>query len=99
MVEIVQKYNRHIDNLPNLIKKSYYKAEYFIKHLGLTESTFYRKIREKAFTTKEVETLTELLFPNEVILQHLKESENDIKVGRVEAHEVVKQKLQMKHFS
>ena len=99
MINIVQKYNSYISDLPKLIKKSYYKTEYFLEHLKVSEATFYRKIRDNAFTTKEVTIITELLYPNEVILKHLKESEKDIKEGRVEAHDVVKKKLKVKNFS
>ena len=99
MIGLVKEYNSYIENLPKLIKKSYFKAEYFLQHLNVSEATFYRKIRQNAFTNQEVQKITELLYPNEVILDHLKQSETDIKEGRVEAHEVVKQKLKIKHFS
>lgn len=99
MIALVEQYNSYVEKLPKLIKDSYYKAEYFWRHLNISEATFYRKIRENAFTPKEITILTELLFPNEVILQHLKQSELDIKEGRVEAHEVVREKLNAKYFS
>ena len=99
MIGVVEKYNSYLNNLPELIKKSYYKAEYFIEALKVSEATYYRKLRENAFTSAEVTSLTELLFPEQVILKHLQESEQDIKEGRVEAHELVKSKLETKYFS
>ena len=99
MIEIVEKYNSYLNKIPELIKKSYYKAEYFIEHLKISEATYYRKLRENAFTNKEVTILSELLFPEQVIFRHLKDSEEDIKEGRVEAHELVRSKLEAKHFS
>ena len=99
MIGLVEKYNSYINTLPELIKKSYYKAEYFIESLKVSEATYYRKLRENAFTSKEVTILSELLFPEQVILRHLKASEQDIKEGRVEAHELVKSKLETKYFS
>jgi hypothetical protein len=97
MIGIVEQYNSYIRNLPILVKESYYKAEYFIKSLNISEATYYRKLRENAFTSQEVTILTDLLFPDEVLLNHLKKSEDDIREGRVEAHEVVKEKLQAKY--
>ncbi|MGY0407760.1 MAG: hypothetical protein ACWIPJ_05320 [Polaribacter sp.] len=97
MIETVEKYNNYLESIPVLIKKSYYKAEYFIQNLNLSEATYYRKLRENAFTFNEVTVLTKLLFPEEVILKHLRKSEEDIKQGRIITHEEAKSRLKSKY--
>jgi hypothetical protein len=97
MIDIVVKYNSYLDELPDLIKQSYYKAEYFIKNLKISEATYYRKIRERNFTPKEVEIITELLFPEELLFRALQRGEDDIKAGRVKPHNEVMQNLRSKY--
>lgn len=87
MIQIVESYNNYIESLPNLISSSYYKAEYFINNLGLKRVTYYRKLRERNFTMQEVQKITELLFPEEVLQKSLRQSEEDIKQGNVMSYE------------
>jgi len=93
MIDTVSKYNNYLDILPNLISKTYYKAEYFVKALGVSQPTYYRKLRENTFTAKEVTILTKLLFPKEAYLQEIKESiqqgKEDYKNGNVTTHKEV----------
>ncbi len=83
MIQIVQSYSNYVESLPSLISKSYYKAEYFIDNLGLKRVTYYRKLRERNFTMQEVQKITELLFPEEVLQNGLRKSEEDITQGNV----------------
>lgn len=100
MIEIVEKYNNYVAELPNLVKNSYYKAEYFIKELELSEQTYYRKLRENNFNFKEIEILTKLLFPKEYYFQELKkeieQGKTDFFNGDFISHEEMKNKIKEK---
>jgi hypothetical protein len=97
MIETVEAYENLVESLPELIGKSYYKAEYFMQNLGLKHATYYRKLRLKIFTPAEVKKITELLFPEEMLLRSLQKSEEDIKAGRVFSHDEVMTKLRTKY--
>lgn len=97
MIEIVQNYENYIDSLPNLIGKSYYKAEFFMQKLGLKHATYYRKLKSKSFTHQEVKLITTLLFPEEIFIQELQKSEEDIKAGRTIDYADFKEKLRAKY--
>jgi predicted DNA-binding transcriptional regulator AlpA len=97
MIQIVEEYNDYVLRIPELISKSYYKADYFINNLGLKNATYYRKLKDKNFTPQEIKKITELLFPEELLIQKLKKSEEDIKAGRVTEHTEVMAKLRAKY--
>ncbi|RED27058.1 hypothetical protein BD847_0990 [Flavobacterium cutihirudinis] len=97
MIEIVENYENYVQNLPDLISKSYYKAEFFMQKLGLKHATYYRKLKSNNFTHQEVKLITILLFPEEILLQQLQKSEEDIKAGRTISFEDFKQKLGAKY--
>jgi hypothetical protein len=97
MIQIVDTYETYLMSLPELISKSYYKAEYFMTNLGLKHATYYRKLRENSFTIKEVKKITELLYPEEVLLRSLQKGEEDIKAGKVKSHRVVMKNLRSQY--
>ena len=97
MIQIVENYENYVDSLPQLISNSYYKSEYFMQKLGLKHATYYRKLRLKIFTTSEVKLITSLLYPEEVLMQGLKKSEEDIKAGRIMDISDFKENLRAKY--
>ncbi|UWY27078.1 hypothetical protein [Flavobacterium sp. TR2] len=97
MIEIVENYEKYVNSLPELINKSYFKAEFFIQKLGLKHATYYRKLKSNSFTHQEVKLITSLLFPEEILMQELQKSEEDIKAGRTIDFEDFKQKLRAKY--
>jgi len=97
MIQLVEEYDKYVSNLPDLVSNSYYKAEYFIQNLNLKNATYYRKLKENNFTAQEIRKITELLFPEEVLMQKLQKSEEDIKSGRVLDNEEVMVKLRSKY--
>ncbi|TRX20665.1 hypothetical protein FNW25_02215 [Flavobacterium franklandianum] len=97
MIQLVEEYDNYVSSLPDLVSKSYYKAEYFIQNLNLKNATYYRKLKENNFTSQEIKKITELLFPEEVLLQKLQKSEEDIQSGRVFDNEEVMVKLRSKY--
>ena len=97
MIEIVENYESYINSLPELISKSYYKAEFFMQKLGLKHATYYRKLRSKTFTHQEVKLITTLLFPEEILIQQLQKGEEDIKAGRTIDFQDFKNELRAKY--
>jgi len=97
MIQIVEEYDKYVSEIPDLVSNSYYKAEYFIHNLNLKNATYYRKLKENNFTPQEIKKITELLFPEEVLLQKLQKSEEDIQQGRVLDHQDVMTKLRSKY--
>lgn len=96
MIEIVENYENYINSLPELIGKSYYKAEFFMQKLGLKHATYYRKLKSKNFTHQEVKLITAILFPEEILIQEFQKSEEDIKAGRTIDYSEFKEKLRTK---
>ncbi|QSW89159.1 MULTISPECIES: hypothetical protein [Flavobacterium] len=97
MIEIVENYEKYIDSLPELINKSYYKAEFFMQKLGLKHATYYRKLKSKTFTHQEVKLITKLLFPEEMLIEELKKGEEDIRAGRTIDFDDFKERLRAKY--
>lgn len=97
MIQLVEEYDKYVSALPDLVSNSYYKAEYFIQNLNLKNATYYRKLKENNFTPQEIKKITELLFPEEVLMQKLQKSEEDIQSGRVFENEEVMAKLRSKY--
>lgn len=91
MINIVKEYNNYVNNIPQLISETHYKAEYFIKLIGVSSATYYRKLRENSFNRNEVEKITKALYPKETykaeLLESIKNAEEDIKAGRIVNHE------------
>ena len=102
MIQVVKEYNNYIQNLPELINKTDYKASYFIKLLGLKAPTYYRKLRENAFSIEEVYKLTTELYPKEAFLEEIKRdlkiSDDDLNNGRVVEHKEVMKQLTEKYL-
>lgn len=61
MGEIIQEYENLLNSIPELIKKSKFKTSYFIDILKLPESTFYRKLKHRAFTIEEAKKISSVL--------------------------------------
>lgn len=97
MIEIVENYENYLNDLPELINKSYYKAEFFMQKLGLKHATYYRKLKLKSFTHQEVKLITKLLFPEEMLNEALQKGEDDIKAGRTIDFDDFKAKLRTKY--
>ncbi len=100
MIHIVSEYTNYIENIENFIKQSPYKTSYFFEQLGMSKPTFYRKLKEHAFTLTEVTTLTRLLFPKETykqdLLNSINEAREDIKEGNTMTSEDMRQAMRDK---
>lgn len=101
MIALVKEYNSYIEILPKLIENSDYKLDFFVKRLDISKPTMYRKLRENAFTSTEVEILTALLFPKETykneMLEGIEQGRRDYREGRTKTSEEVRNKIQEKY--
>ena len=57
-VDVIYEYDSVIARLSEDIKKSDYKVHYFLKLLNLKSSFFYKKLREKRFTSEEMKLIS-----------------------------------------
>ncbi len=87
MINIVLEYNKYVKDLPELVGRSYYKSEYFREALGLSQATYYRRLRENSFSANDVTILTKLLFPKEAyeqeFLEAIESGREDFRTGKV----------------
>jgi len=87
MIQLIADYQLYVKNIKEYIDNSPYKTSFFIKKLGLSKPTFYRKMRKGSFTVEEIDVITKLLYPREAILKELAESEKDIEESKVYEHQ------------
>lgn len=66
IAEILFKAKDIQGDIPRLIATSPLKNDYIIKELGLTPSTYYRKVKKKDFSLDEMIKLMHLICPHEV---------------------------------
>lgn len=97
MINLVSEYNNYVKQLPELINNTYYKAEFFIKELGVSPATYYRKLKENNFTAQEVTILTRILFPKETykkeLLERIEQGREDFKTGNTKTSKEVREAM------
>ncbi len=100
-VKTIYEYDKIMNSLSEDIKKSNYKVQYFLDLLNLKRSFFYKKIKEKRFTSDEVKTLSKHLYPEEykdyeinIINRIIVKSRKEIKEGKSEDFEKVLKELE-----
>ena len=64
-IEIIYEYDKIMNRLGDEVKSSNYKIQYFLDLLQIKRSFFYKKLKEKRFTSEEVIKLSKSLFPEE----------------------------------
>ncbi len=64
-VQIIYEYDRIMNRLDEEIKNSNFKIQYFLNLLQLKRGFFYKKLKEKRFTSGEMKLLSKSLFPEE----------------------------------
>jgi len=64
-ISIINEYDRIMDGLADDIKNSHYKIQYFLDLLDLKRGFFYKKLKEKRFTSEEMKVLSKYLYPEE----------------------------------
>lgn len=95
-VELINQYDELIDRIGEDIKKSPYKTQFFLDILNIKRGFFYKKIKEKKFTSEEVKKLSKYLYPVEnesyevkLITRLIEKSRSQIKNGEVEDFEMI----------
>ncbi len=103
-VRIINEYDAIINRLTDDIKKSNYKIQFFMNLLGLKRGFFYKKLKEKRFTSAEVKILSKYLYPEEyndyemeIIDKLLEISSQQIKDGLYKTHNVVMEEMKEKY--
>ena len=64
-VRVIYEYDRIMNRLEEEIRNSNFKIQYFLDLLHLKRSFFYKKLKEKRFTSTEMKLLSKSLFPEE----------------------------------
>lgn len=87
-LELIHNYDHIVTQLIEDIKKSDFKTAYFLKLLNVKDSFFFKKMREKRFSTDEVKLLSKHLYPNQyqefqdqVIAKFIEKSKNQLNEG------------------
>jgi len=103
-VSVIYEYDAIINKLAEDIKKSDYKVQYFLKLLNLKSSFFYKKIREKRFTSEEMKLISKDLYPFEyqkykekLISDLLEKSKQQIREGKTSNFENILQESKNKY--
>jgi hypothetical protein len=103
-VTIIFEYDKIVSQLSETIKNSHYKVQFFLDLLNLKRGFFYKKLKEKRFTSDEMKLLSKHLFPDdyteyevEVIDKLLDYSSQQIKDGLYKTHEMVMEEIREKH--
>ncbi|QTE22884.1 hypothetical protein [Polaribacter cellanae] len=103
-VSVIYEYDAIIEKLADDIKNSDFKVQYFLKLLNLKSSFFYKKIREKRFTSEELKLISKDLYPDEfqdykeeLIDKLIEKSKQEIKEGKVSNFEDILQESKIKY--
>lgn len=95
-IELITQYDALVSKIGEDIKKSSYKTQFFMDLLNLKRGFFYKKIKEKKFTSEEVKTLSKYLYPKEneayemeLISKLLEKSKQEIVTGNYRDFDVL----------
>jgi len=98
MIAEIEKYIEIQNNIDQILKDSPFKISYIIEKTGIKKPTFFKKMKEKRFTSEELLSIAKVMEPiyrnetHEEILESLKRSEEDFRMGRTISHqELMKQ--------
>jgi predicted transcriptional regulator len=81
--EIVRNYSKVVNNVDEIIAQTGYKGKFIAKKLGIPESSFYVKKRNRSFTLDEIIRLVDMMdeddaaLEDEYLLKLCKECRND----------------------
>lgn len=93
MILEIKNYIEISNSIDEILKNSPFKLKYIIEKTGISEPTFFRKMREKKFTADELLKIAEVVDPAERFRLDTKtaiqQGLDDVKNGRVTPHEKV----------
>lgn len=64
-IDVIYEYDKLMCNLAADLKSSNYKMQFFMDLLGLKRGFFYKKLKEKRFTSDEMKVLSKHLYPKQ----------------------------------
>lgn len=103
-VSVIYEYDAIIEKLAEDIKQSDFKVQYFLKLLNLKSSFFYKKIREKRFTSEEMKLISKDLYPEEyqdykeqIIEKLIEKSRKEIEEGKISNFEDILKESKIKY--
>ncbi|WP_312761213.1 hypothetical protein [Epilithonimonas sp.] len=77
MILEIKNYIRISNSIDEILKNSPFKLKYIIEKSGISEPTFFRKMKEKKFNPEELLKIAEIIDPETSFLQTLEEAEKD----------------------
>lgn len=93
MIVEIKKYISISESIDEILKNSPFKLKYIIEKTGISEPTFFRKMREKKFNADELLKIAEVIEPKEPtkeeIMKAIAQGLEDVKAGRVTEHSIV----------
>jgi len=89
MILEIKNYIRISNSIDEILKNSPFKLKYIIEKSGISEPTFFRKMKEKKFNPEELLKIAEIIDPETSLLQTLEEAEKDFDKGIYFSHDDV----------
>ena len=93
MILEIKNYIKISNSIDEILKNSPFKIKYIIEKSGISEPTFFRKMKEKKFNPEELLKIAEIIDPEvnskEDILKAIEEGLEDVKNGRIIEHSIV----------
>ncbi|WP_294301345.1 hypothetical protein [uncultured Chryseobacterium sp.] len=93
MILEIKNYIKISNSIDEILKNSPFKMKYIIEKSGISEPTFFRKMKEKKFLPEELLRIAEIIEPEEHsqedILKAIQEGLEDVKNGRIHDHKMV----------
>lgn len=93
MILEIKNYIKISNSIDEILKNSPFKLKYIIEKSGISEPTFFRKMKEKKFLPEELLKIAEIIEPekisNDDILNAILEGIDDVKSGRITEHSIV----------
>jgi hypothetical protein len=89
MILEIKNYIKISNSIDEILKNSPFKLKYIIEKSGISEPTFFRKMKEKKFLPEELLRIAEIIEPENSFLQSLEDAEGDFKNGIYHSHEDV----------
>ena len=89
MILEIKNYIQISNSIDEILKNSPFKLKYIIEKSGISEPTFFRKMKEKKFNPEELLKIAEIIDPETSLLQTLEEAEKDFDNGTYFSHDDV----------
>jgi hypothetical protein len=93
MILEIKNYIKISNSIDKILKNSPYKMKYIIEKSGISEPTFFRKMKEKKFLPEELLKIAEIIEPEkhsgDDIPKAIQEGLEDVKNDRIYDHKMV----------